>query len=456
MYGMLCAMLATGIWLLIATLWELPVSTTHSIVGAVIGMSMVAAGPDSVVWYKHNDSGFPIDGVAGIIISWVISPILAGNLAACLFLFVRHAVLRRKNSYNLSLYMFPLFTFLTVFIVVWFVLKKAGANFGTKDIGAGEASWISAVCATGCSLLAAWPGIPFMRARSTKAYEKSQEVKDVVTKMESGESDDAAAGAVEGEEDGGSSSSQKPNNTPAMLVSMRKSKVWAGLTKGISDDVHECVLTDEKIASIHAHAEVFDSKTEYSFNFLQVFSACVNSLAHGSNDVANSIGPLAAIYTIWNTSAVPDDDTIVPKWILAIGGVGMVLGLATLGYKIMRSLGVKMCKLTPSRGFSVELSAATIVIIGSYLGLPLSTTHCMVGSVSAIGMLEGAKGFNGMLLLKFFAGWVATLIVAGLTSAAFTAQGIYAPNLTMSERYEPYGTADMAPASAPAANTAAP
>lgn len=407
---------------------------------------MVAAGPDSVVWYEYKDSGFPIDGVAGIIISWVISPIFSGILAATLFLFVRHAVLRRKNSYNLSLYMFPLFTFLTVFIVVWFVLKKAGANFGTKDIGAGEASWISAICASGCALLAAWPGIPFMRARSTKAYEKSQQVQDVAKKMESGEGNNVDNAADDNDEVEGSSSSQKPNNTPAMLKSMRKSKVWAGLTKGISDDVHDCVVNDEKIANIHAHAEVFDSKTEYSFNFLQVFSACVNSLAHGSNDVANSIGPLAAIYTIWDTSAVPADDTVVPKWILAIGGVGMVAGLATLGYKIMRSLGVKMCKLTPSRGFSVELSAATIVIIGSYLGLPLSTTHCMVGSVSAIGMLEGAKGFNGMLLLKFFAGWIATLLVAGLTSAAFTAQGIFAPNLTMSERYQPYGTTDVAPA----------
>ena len=146
------------------------------------------------------------------------------------------------------------------------------------------------------------------------------------------------------------------------------------------------------------------------------------------------MGPLAAVYGIWQTGTVVSK-TKVPIWILAVGGAGIVVGLATYGYKIMRVLGVKMTKLTNSRGFSVEMAAAIVVIISSRYGLPVSTTHCLVGAVTGIGMVEtflgsrtqGARTFNFKILIKFFAGWVATLVVAALTAAAFTAQGIYAP-----------------------------
>lgn len=139
----------------------------------------------------------------------------------------------------------------------------------------------------------------------------------------------------------------------------------------------------------------------------------------------------------------------VPEWILVMGGLGIVVGLATLGYKIMRVLGVKMTRLTNSRGFCVELAAALTVIIGSRYGLPLSTTHCMVGAVTGIGILEGSKGFNAMILVRFFFGWVATLIVAGLTAALFSAQGIYTPNYYMPDPVL-YNMDEEAFASAPA------
>lgn len=140
----------------------------------------------------------------------------------------------------------------------------------------------------------------------------------------------------------------------------------------------------------------------------------------------------------------------VPAWILALGGLGIVLGLATFGYKIMQVLGVKMTRLTNSRGFCVELAAAITVILGSRYGLPLSTTHCIVGAVTGIGILEGSKGFNAILLVKFFLGWVATLIVAGFTSAAFMAQGIYSPNFFAPDAQLTAALAAAAPVSAPA------
>lgn len=160
-----------------------------------------------------------------------------------------------------------------------------------------------------------------------------------------------------------------------------------------------------------------------------------NSFAHGSNDVANAIGPYAAIYFVWRNSSV-EMTSVVPIWILVVGGAGLVLGLATYGYKIMRILGVKMTRLTNSRGFVVEISAAAVVCIGSRFSLPISTTHCLVGAVAGVGLLEGRAGFNWVLMLRFIVGWVATLVVAGLTSALFTAQGIYSPNnFSASRRY---------------------
>lgn len=196
--------------------------------------------------------------------------------------------------------------------------------------------------------------------------------------------------------------------------------------------------TDAKVKAIHAEATVFDRKTELSFKYLQVLTACANSFAHGANDVANAIGPLAAIYAIWECICA-NSKAPVPIWMFVIGGVGIVIGLSTYGYKIIRALGVKMTKLTNSRGYCAELTAAIIVIVSSRYGFPVSTTQVITGAITGIGLeemisakLQGkphpASGFNWMILVKFFCGWVATLIVAGLTAAAFTAQGVYAPN----------------------------
>ncbi|KAL4434398.1 hypothetical protein ABPG75_000839 [Micractinium tetrahymenae] len=450
MYGMLCAMLATGIWLIVATYLELPVSTTHSIVGAVIGMSMVAAGADSVVWSKHKDS-FPfLDGVSVIVISWFTSPLLCAIAGAALFLFTRHAVLRRQNSYKLSLWMLPLFTFITVYIGCYYIIQK-GPKLANK-VSDGKNAWISACFASGGFIIAALVGIPLIKRqveRDMEELEKAEVIpelrtaenktKDVESASPDGSAkDEPLAGADKSTVGAGHSS-----RTPAAMKDMRKSKIFGSvsgaLTKTANFDVHGVISEEKSVHDVHANAEQFDRKTEVSFKYLQVFTAMCNSFAHGSNDVANSIGPFAGIYAVWRCTCVQSKSN-VPTWILVVGGAGIVLGLATYGYKIMRVLGVKMTKLTNSRGYCVELASAIVVIIGSRYGLPLSTTHCMVGAVTGIGIVESVSGrkpenattgnkraFNWLLLVKFFLGWVATLVVAALTSAAFTAQGIYAP-----------------------------
>lgn len=423
-YGMLCAMMATGIWLLIATYWELPVSTTHSIVGAVAGMTVVSAGWDAVLWSAHQDTFPYLKGMSAICLSWVFSPVIAAGFAMILFFFIRLVVLRNKNSYQRSIWLLPFFTFGTFFLISYFVITKGGQQFNWQNTPDGKKAWISAIVASGTCLISIFLGIPMIKRKVQRDLDEEATIAAGTV--------EAAAGAAE---EGKTSDKQTDEEvapehakaTPEMLKTFRKSRVWTAMMHGSNYDIHKVIETDQRIHDLHENSEVFDHKAETAFKYLQVCTACANSFAHGSNDVANAIGPFAAIYGIWQNPNISKSSK-VPTWILAVGGAGIVLGLATYGYKIMRVLGVKMTKLTNSRGFTVELCAAAVVILGSRYNLPLSTTHSMVGAVTGIGILEGARAFNWMLLLKFFAGWVATLIVAALTSAAFTAQGIYAPN----------------------------
>ena len=180
------------------------------------------------------------------------------------------------------------------------------------------------------------------------------------------------------------------------------------------------------------HAEVFDFKTERVFRYLQVITACAMSFAHGSNDVANAMGPFSAVYQTWSTGVVPGKSANVPYWILCMGGAGIVVGLATYGHKIMSVLAVKSVKLTNSRGFCVELASALTVILASRFGLPVSTTQIVVGAVWAIGLMEGRRSVNWCMAARIAVGWVLTLIVAGAVAAAFASFGVYTPSKSAS------------------------
>ncbi|PSC76268.1 sodium phosphate symporter [Micractinium conductrix] len=350
---------------------------------------------------------------------------------------VRTFVLRAGNAYQRSLFLLPLFTFFTFFVVTWFIIAKGSLHFGWEKTPDSKKALISAIVASGTCLISIFIGLHVIKrkvARDMEAHEAEQAAVAAppgksISKSSSEQSDEEAqadpeaVAAVEAE--------APATRTPKALMALRESRLYRStvgtVMKGVNYDIHAVVETDARVAEIHASAEVFDTKAETSFKYLQVCTACANIFAHGSNEVANAVGPLTAIYQIWQEGTVSSKND-VPTWLLAIGGFAMVLGLATYGYRVMRSMGVKMTRLTNSRGFCVEICVAVVVILASRYGLPMSSTPATVGTIAGVGLLGGRKGFNGMLFLKFAAGWVITIVVAVALSCAFMAQALYSPN----------------------------
>jgi sodium-dependent phosphate transporter len=194
-------------------------------------------------------------------------------------------------------------------------------------------------------------------------------------------------------------------------------------------DLHsEALKEDRNTSTIHRDTEEFGVKEEKLFSFLQVVSAIFDSFAHGANDGANAIGPFAAVWMIYSDMKLSSKtDTITENmWIPVLGGIFISLGMATYGYNVIKSIGIKLTKITPSRGYSIEMGSSIVVIIFSNLGIPLSTTHCQVGATVGVGMCEIKdcswktirRGVNWKLMAKVFAAWVLTLVFAALFSAS--------------------------------------
>lgn len=417
MYGMLCALVAATFWVLVATYLEMAVSTTHSIVGAVIGFSLCFKGPSSVVWARKKDTFPYYDGVVIIIASWFISPLCAAICAITFFLVVRTLILRRQNSVTLATWALPIIIVITLFINLFFVINKAAKSRVIMSIG--KAAWISAAVAGGVGVISCFTLVPYVKWRLRKSKEPA--APEVSATVDDGVPKDLELAG------------QGAETKEVQATGLKKvwNKALAASTRGLKVDIHQDVDSDVAVHDMHSKAEVFDPDAEYVFQFAQVLSACAVSFAHGANDVANAVGPFASILYVYHYRYI-QSSVNMPIWVLAMGGAGIVLGLATYGYNVMRALGVKLSTLTPSRGFCIELSTAFVLSVGSRYGLPLSSTHIQVGGTFAVGLLEGiSSGANLKLMGKFFISWVMTLVVAGFISAAVFSQGAYSPSIPM-------------------------
>ena len=410
-YGCFSVLISVALWLFLASYFEMPVSTTHSCVGGMIGMTMLAGGSDCVIWYKETDSFPYVGGVSGIILSWFLSPIFSAIVAGTLFFITRLSVLRRENSFDKTYILLPVLVGLTLLLNSFFIIYKGGKGIGLDDISESTAILISAGIGI-VSGLAIVPFIPSLKDKvETRFLENNSPERQCII-----------------------------NNEIEITEDMSKcEKCITHIKNNINYDIRGEIINNDKVKEIHNNSEKFDERTEESFKYLQIFTAICDSFSHGANDVANAIGPYAAIVSIYmdggNMSKKVDMGDHA-YWVLSMGGIGITIGLLLYGYKIIKAIGVKLCCITPSRGYAIELGSATIIIIGSRLGIPLSTTHCQVGATMGVAALDDIKkcsGINWNIAFKVFAGWIITLVVVGSTSALITAQGIYAPSKEIDE-----------------------
>lgn len=329
-YGMLSSLLAAGVWLLVASQRGWPVSTTHSIVGAIIGFAVVGLSFDSVMWGE----------VGAIASSWVVSPVFSGVIALGLFLSVQKLVLDTDDPLGNARRYVPWYIFLVGFVISIMTMIKGLSKTGLEF-----------------------------------------------------------------------------NFAQTLLIAI----VIGFVTMGLG------VLLLRRLA-LDAREEGHElDNLEKVFGVLMVFTACSMAFAHGSNDVANAIGPLAAVVGVVETGGVFTRESSVPEWILLLGGVGIVLGLATWGYRVIMTIGRNITHLTPSRGFAAELAAATTVVIASGTGIPVSTTHTLVGAVLGVGLAKGISALNLGVVGRIILSWLITLPVGAILSIIFffTFRGIF-------------------------------
>ena len=391
-YGCMWVIVSVAGWLFIASYLEMPVSTTHSCVGGMIGMTISLVGSDCVIWYKET-STFPyIGGVGGIVMSWFLSPIFSAILASTIYGLTRSLVLRHSYDSKRLNFVYPILVGITLVINSFFIIYKGAKGLGLNKIEAGTAAGYSFLIGGTGGLLT----LPFFskirRLVDRRFYNREDRTADIEIQEITDNKDELNI----------KSSSQ---------------------------------LT--KVQDLHGKAEKFDERTEEVFKFLQVFTAICDSFSHGANDVANAVGPFAAIYLIHR-----ENGDLLKKldmendayWILSMGGIGISIGLILYGKKIIHAIGEKLCKITPSRGTCIELGSALVIITGSRLKMPLSTTHCQVGATVGVGLLENKscnkkiEGVNWWILGKTAFGWVITCVVVGVSTGLLVAQGAYAPS----------------------------
>ncbi len=328
--GMTSALLAAAIWLNISSYLGMPVSTTHSIVGAVAGFGIIAAGWDAVNWSK----------MAQIVASWFISPLAGGVIAFILFMFISRFILGRDRPVRSAKIFVPYIVFLAASVVSLATIYK-----GFKNV-IGNLPWLT---------------------------------------------DNVSLAIAMG----------------LSLVFALGSKWWLNHT----------LAGKEKLAIGEQLDEV-----EKVFIPLVIVTSCSVAFAHGANDVANAVGPLAAVVNVVRTGTV-EMRVGVPMWIMVLGGVGIVTGLATYGYRVMRTVGSDITEITPSRGVAADIAATATVLVCSRLKLPVSTTHTLVGAIIGIGMARGLTGINSAITKKIFNSWILTVPAAAIVSMVFYVLG---------------------------------
>ena len=326
-HGMLASLLAASLWLHLATFLGQPVSTTHAIIGAVIGFGVVAVGPSAVMWSK----------LGRIAASWFISPVIGGIIAFLLYLAIRKFILASESPVARAKVSVPVASAAVCYILLSTILPTLLRGL-CPDMAAGHLRATNIATSLLLSALVAW----FVHAGVSRKH------REICT------------------------TGQCPAETQYRLV-----EGW--------------------------------------FGRMEVLTACYMSFAHGANDVANAIGPIAGI--VQAARGAVSAKTTIPLWLLAFGGVGIVLGLAMYGRKVIEAVGKKITEITPTRGFSAAFGTASTVLVCSLMGLPISTTFVLVGAVMGVGFARGFGAIDMSVIRKIFLSWLTTIPISAVLAA---------------------------------------
>lgn len=487
MLTMACALVGSSLWLSLATSIGMPVSTTHSIVGGVIGAGIAAVGAENIHW---GWSGF-----SQIVASWFIAPAIAGCFAAIVFLISKYGVLERKHQLRNGFLLMPCLIYLTFAILTMLITWKGAPNLNLDDLSTREVAG-SIFGVGGVAFALYWifmfpylrrrivhedwrlkwyhmaigpyyyfkstddiPPIPaghelvpdYYKGKRFQEYDNNgpvdiesnatedkqahfdQDVEDLEKKYDTEEivpaqtSEAATTVPLEPKQTTKElwlSMLKKPSQWPRLLWLI----VIHGWTQDvISNQVSATGVLSNDIKDMHSRAKYYDNKIEYLFSLLQAITACTMSFAHGSNDISNAAGPLSSVYTVWktNTTAAKSD---VPIWVLCFTAASLVLGCWTYGYNIMRNLGNRLTLQSPSRGFCIELGVAITVTMATQLAIPVSTTQCAVGATVFVGLCnKDLKSVNWRIVLFCYLGWIVTLPCAGLVAGILNGIILNAP-----------------------------
>lgn len=373
-FGMIAALLSTSIWLNVATFFKLPVSTTHAIVGAVLGFGAIIGGMNAVHWGL----------VSWIALSWILTPLVSGTIAYLIFKLLQKKIFFAFSPVDASKKFIPFLVFLSFSIFTMSISYGKITKINSQlsfPIALGFSMFIGSIA----SIIAIFL-VRKMKITSCKIVE----------------------------------------HHPTQLFELEKTKKHLERiflsSKGETKERTSLLLDEvnDLIEEFREKTKFTEQSSEYSlienaFGYLQIISVALMSFAHGSNDVSNAIGPVAAvIQTILHKKVL--FATTIPYWILLIGAFGIVLGITTWGWRVIETIGHKITSLTPTRGFSAEFGAATTILLASELGMPISTTHALVGAVLGVGIARGLSALNLKTLKDIFLSWIITIPICAILS----------------------------------------
>lgn len=423
MVGQACAMLGAASWQILASVLKMPVSGTHSIVGAVLGFALVSRKGQGIFWWT----------IFKIVLSWFISPILAGISAVVLYVGLKFLILSRENKTERALILLPFFYALVIFLNVFSVLFTGSKIYQLEVLKTWHMLLISLGAAT-VVLIAFWIFItPKQRKHIEKmragTLVKKEGCLDKMEKKLGWDEETRRRKKQEKEEKEGLEYSagipmtaDKRNESSGSLSSL-VSKI-SNISTGSKTSIYGVVRkTDEKLGDTEEDDESLNDGSEgeemrYMFSHLQAFSACLDAFAHGGNDVGNSIGPVLALWSAFSAGNLLFDDAPDP-FIIAYGCFGIIIGLWVLGRRVIETVGEDIAEITPARGFSIDIMAGLTVLLGSNFGIPLSTTHCKVGAVVAVSLIHNRNAVSWRTFGNIAWAWIVTLPVSGAISAFF-------------------------------------